>query len=164
MDIFDRRDGDPLRSPTTGAVDLGCQLPSPALLLSTTNRFDNRCWRNLGDEDPWRARFSHCPEKVVNAAREEAEFILDNPETTSTDKVQKLAESSALCDLMDSMCAAPIDPKIAQELDGRVAVDRPLAEALAVRRNATPAGHCHEVVVSSLHHEIKSITGYPASD
>ena len=151
-DLFTRGNG-VLGSASNGEVDLGCPIPSPALLLSTKTLSDT-WWSHLGGEDLWKIRDEELPD-VRQAARVDVETILGDARTGSMEKVQKLAESSHLCALMDAIRTAP--------RDRRVAVDTPLAEALAVRKHNAPPNPCHEVVVSSLHHEIKSITGYPAS-
>lgn len=89
-------------------------------------------------------------------ARDDAENILRNVTIgNNMDTIRSLAECPPLCVLMDAMRTV--------ETDRHVAVDTPLAEALAVRKLDAPQTSCHEVVVSSLHHEIKSITRFAAS-
>ena len=105
-------------------------------------------------------RFSACAVDVREAARRDAECILNDLATNARNKVQRLAESPALCDLMDHTHAARVDSAGAQLPDATLDVDTPLAQALAVRLTNVPSEPCHEVVVSSLDHEIKSITGY----
>lgn len=162
---FTRCGDDYLRSPSTGAVDLGCQLPSPALLLSTAAlSFDIGCWRHFGGEDGWRLRFAGCTDAVKHAARVDADRILKDRAIGDIAQVQRLAESAALCALMDEMRTIGAHQASMQELDRIVAVDTPLAEALSVRRTNAPSELCHEVVVSSMDHEVKSITGYKATE